>query len=414
LKVVNISISISGGAGRAAYRLHQSLLNTNVVESSFVSFDKSFPKDAVNCNTYTYNPPLYKKLVNKLIKVFKNDAANKRLLIEKEYNKIVNDLQCEITSLPFGQQHLLSQPAVKNADIINLHWVSGGLLDYDQFFKNCDKPVVWTLHDMNPFLGIFHYQQDEDNNIIANDLDTKVKEFKKKVMDKMQAPFEIITPSDWLSDEAKKSDRFKKLNVSTISNSLDHNVFYFKKNNAVKSNLGIDTERIVFCFIAQSIDIPRKGFQLLYEALKQIEKPVTIIAIGDLPDKLDWSGIDIQFVGPVNDNNKLADFYSAADAVVLPSIEDNLPNVMLEALACGTPIVGFPIGGVKQYVINDKTGILAKEVSVSALANAIEEFVEKKNNFSRTVISDFAKEYFSDDLQSSSYLAVYKRLLNKQ
>ena len=92
-------------------------------------------------------------------------------------------------------------------------------------------------------------------------------------------------------------------------------------------------------------------------------------------------GIDIRKVGPINDNRKLVDYFSLADAFIIPSREDNLPNVMLESLACGTPVIGFPVGGIKEHVINFKTGLLADNISSESLAEAIEKFCKNQERF---------------------------------
>lgn len=419
LKVVNIATSFRGGAGHSAYRLHQSFLNTDILKSSFLSLDDRFPNEASNCFKYIApQRPLHKKTVTKLDNIFFNGKIFKsgkqvRESIIGEYDLIKSRLDCEISTLPFSYADVLTQKVLLDADLINLHWVAG-FLDYITFFRSCNKPIVWTLHDMNPIKGMFHYQNDEEkNSYLVNELDNHIKKIKRNAIASLKAPMEIVTPSKWLAEEAGKSPVFEGFRINVIPYSLDHQVFFYRRNIELREKLAIAPENIVFVFIAQSIAVDRKGFNLLFNALQhhQYARPVTIIAIGDLPPDIDWSEIDIRLIGAINDHSTLADYYSVADATLLPSKEDNLPNVMLESLACGTPVICFPVGGLKEYVITGKTGVLANDISVASLSEAIDYFILNMHNFDRQLIIEFAKRSFNDKKQGNDYLQVYNRLL---
>ncbi len=170
---------------------------------------------------------------------------------------------------------------------------------------------------------------------------------------------------------------------------------------------------IIFLFVAQSVNIYRKGFDLLADALKNLKHlSITLLVLGDA-DNLHIDGVDIRRLGIIDDNEKLAYFYSNADAFIIPSREDNLPNVMLEALACGTPVIGFPIGGIKEHVNDFKTGLLAEEVSSESLGKAIEMFCKTKDRFNREQISEYAFDNFNEKIIAAKYLKIYAALISE-
>ncbi len=108
----------------------------------------------------------------------------------------------------------------------------------------------------------------------------------------------------------------------------------------------------------------------------------------------------------------MAAAYSAADAVVIPSREDNLPNIMLESLMCGTPVIAFPVGGMPDVIINGFNGLLTKEATSGSLSKSIDDFFRNNNRFSPSEISEKAMEIFSPEVQSMAYLSLYREILN--
>jgi len=116
-------------------------------------------------------------------------------------------------------------------------------------------------------------------------------------------------------------------------------------------------------------------------------------------------------LGEITTAAEMAKCYAVADVFVLPSREDNLPNVMLEAFACGTPVIGFPVGGIAEHVKLNHTGVLAEEVSGLSLAKAIQLFYETKGKYQREVIRKYAEDNFSPEKQADSYQKVYDTVL---
>ena len=179
----------------------------------------------------------------------------------------------------------------------------------------------------------------------------------------------------------------------------------------MRNEYSIASDDFVILFVADSMKNHRKGFDMLIEALSYlITLPLTVVAIGkgEMPvvDRIKMISL-----GEINSADKMAKCYALADVFVLPSREDNLPNVMLEAFACGTPVIGFPVGGISEHTNLNITGVLAEEISSLSLAKAIGKFYETRNNYSNSVIRKYAENNFSFETQGSSYLEIYKLML---
>jgi glycosyltransferase involved in cell wall biosynthesis len=338
---------------------------------------------------------------------FKNREQRKKEKRDKYYSTFKEDyslFDCEIATLPLTEYDILENPLVKVADIIHLHWVAG-MLDYSSFFKNNKKPVVWTLHDMNPFQGLFHYKEDELRNWNYGKFDTEIQIIKRKSIKSRKSKLAIVSPSKWLLKEALNSKVFKNSTSCCIPNPINNEVFSDRKKNLIKA------DKVVFLFIAHSVIIRRKGFDLLVEALRKVNiSSFTVLVLGEVPE-FGVGDLDIRFLGAVNENEKLKEYFSMADAFIIPSREDNLPNVMLESFACGTPVIGFPVGGIKEHVIDFKTGLLTEEISSDSLARTIEKFYVHRERFDRQIIQDYAQEHFAEKLIANKYLDLYKQLL---
>ena len=186
LKIVHISASVNGGAGIAAYRIHEALLGKNV-NSVFLSLDTPLGSGFKSC-TKVDKPQLnlFERGIRKVIRITDRYYSLGKLLPRKYYTaqlaKLLPLLNCEVASLPYSVYNILKHPLVINADIIHLHWV-GGMLDYPSFFLQNKKPVAWTLHDMNPALGLFHYKNDViRNDEISSGLDNVIKTIKTKAI----------------------------------------------------------------------------------------------------------------------------------------------------------------------------------------------------------------------------------------
>jgi glycosyltransferase involved in cell wall biosynthesis len=404
IKVVHICASTTGGAGIAAYRLHKGLLNSGVCESKII---------CQSAGAYTDNQDII--VVKKQPQTFTERVLQKirKELNTPNYRERAQRIRgsYEILTWPETSYRIELEEAVQNADIIHLHWVAD-FLNYPTFFKKLiAKKIVWTLHDMNPFMGVFHYKGDEERNAAYAKINNKALQIKASSLKK--GTVNIVALSNWIALEAKKNPVFNKFNFNNIPNGINCNVFFSGNKMAARKQLNIPTNELIILFVSESIANYRKGIDLLLEALPMVKSntPIRILSVGKgnlvLPANVNYTPL-----GQISNENELAQIYNCADFFIIPSREDNLPNVMLEALACGVPVVGFPIGGVKQYIIDLKTGLLANEVTAAALAQAIERYTSNAQSFDQTSISEFAMNNFNEKLQVDRHINFYKQLLN--
>ncbi len=409
-KIVHITTSYKGGAGIAALRLHRALREAGVA-SAFLSkdFTEDFEGNKIENNFFAYSRPgTFRKIKNKITQLFfPSDRQN----ILKDYNLTKAKINSEITTMPISNFSLHAHPLVREANLINLHWV-GLILDYEKFFSAVKKPIVWTLHDMNPFLGLYHYQGDVDRNKnIASQLNNAVFEFKAKSIKRI-INGAIVSPSHWLLEQAEFSKVFSHFKVKkTIPNSIDLDIFTPQDRSDSLREFGIAADELLLLFISDNLQNPRKGFGLLMDAFKKISIPLTVLIIGE--GEIGALGKNIKTVplGKVSSPQKMAKYYNLADVFILPSREDNLPNVILESFSCGTPVIGFKVGGMKEHIKEELNGILAENISAESLSRAIEKFHSNKEKYSAQKIREYAENHFSFKKQAEAYIQVYDTLL---
>jgi glycosyltransferase involved in cell wall biosynthesis len=301
-------------------------------------------------------------------------------------------------------QHLL----VKDCDIVHLHWVAN-FIDYSSFFETVKKPIVWTLHDMNPFQGGFHYKNDQEafrRNV--SELDLEQFDIKKRSLQNFPSQLlRIVGPSRWITSSSQQSEilgRFKHFN---IPNPINTDIF---KPSRSRRSSEKNSERINVLFVAESLHNKRKGFDLLTGSMisEQLHQKFHFIAVGDTGtgDRLK----NIEYTGSIRSENEMAGLYNRADIFVLPSREDNLPNSMVESLCCGTPVVGFKIGGLRECIKNGENGILSEEVSAEGLKKALLYCAEKLNSFDRNKISKNAHALFNRSENTGKYIKIYQEM----
>ena len=276
----------------------------------------------------------------------------------------------------FGSD-ISSHPIIKKADIVHLHWVNFGFLSVDDIasLTRLNKPIFWTLHDMWAFTGGCHHSGDCDHfqqscgdckfvkNPGANDLSHRMWEAKKEGF--ASKNLHIITCSDWLGNRAKQSSILGDHDIQTIPNAIDTDFF-----SPTANSLGLDSSKKYILFVAMRVNAPAKGFHLLKEALQFIDSATTELLLvgGEMTEDLPLRSHSF---GQVTEPAKMRDIYAAADVFVTPSLEENLPNTIMEAMACGTACVGFQVGGIPEMIEHKKTGYVANAFDPADLAKGI-------------------------------------------
>jgi len=400
MRVVHVNTSPYGGAAKGAIGQHLSLLQAGVNSKMLFLFGNV--DNIPHAQLLQVKFPFYKRVLIKL-GLYQTQNMKNIALKKKVKGKF------EFISFPWSDFRLDLNKSIQEADIVNLHWVSN-FLDYPSFFKNIKKPVTWTLHDMNPFLGIYHFSDDESNNSQNQIIDNEIRQIKSEAI-KSVKKIRFICPSSWMLQEVKHSI-LKEIQVNLVPYSVNLDIFAAHPTEIIRKELGIPIDRKVILFVSDKISTTRKGFDILKEALDKIEsKNLLLIAIGSqMEDNYNFNH-EIIMPGRIDDEKILAKYYAAADAFILPSRQDNLPNVMLESLACGTPVISFNIGGMRDFVVDEECGILAKSVNAEGLSIAINKFLEQGVNWSRDEIRNFAIENFSPEKQAALLMKAYRALI---
>lgn len=398
--IVHVSSSPEGGAGVAARRLHDGL-RQHGADSHFVS--------AVGQSDDHRN---YEVLPRRQLSLWKRIGRKFGCYPTQHdaWEHQAEELDCVnvFTSSVESDSTLLSSSTVQSASIINLHWTAG-VLPWKDFFATVKCPVVWTLHDMNPFMGIFHYATDKARGSKpACEFDDRVAQQKKALLNGHRPT--IVAPSRWLSQKAQQSELFHDFAHQHIPYGLDTNVFKPYDQTCARSVFNLPSNRKLMLIVAERLDDHRKGFDLLVEAVQGIDAKLLaewdLVAIGH--GKVPVSNIKCHHTGVIADERLMALAYSAADMTVIASREDNLPNVILESLSCGTPVVGTPAGGIPEPIVSDRDGIVADTVSASSLAAAISRAVSL--DFQRGRIAVAAHDRYRLAVTASRYLSLYQSI----
>jgi len=421
MNILHISTYEAGGAGRAACRLHCGLLLSETRSRVLVRHRKD-----TDTNVLAFTP----RWSN-----WRRFQGLMRAKYVKYYSK--KNLKNGVTESFTDSRSRFKAAFVDNlpdCDVINLHWVSDDFLDYDGFFNSVpvDIPVVWTLHDMNPFTGGCHYDSECGRFSLScgecpllgttgsNDLSNKIWRRKHRAFEraiKRGVKIHIVSPSRWLADCAKKSSLFNQFSVSVIPNGLNAEIFKPFDSAGFREAFGISSAQRILFFSSARITDKRKGFELLIKALRllPLERLNIHLICAGWGSQLDGlKDVPISFLGDISNDRLLALAYSAADLFVISSLQDNLPNTVLEAMACGTPVVGFDVGGIPDMVRPGKTGLLAQAGDPHSLARAIQSILEDDNlgesmaNESRaTVLREYTLE-----AQAKAYINLYESLVD--
>lgn len=408
MKVVHISSSATyGGAAIAAFRLHRSLMKEHDIESAFV---QRFPIDresAKENNIYTANTD--RNLITRIRKRFNVHTEHYHWVNLNKYPK-----NYEIATFATTSYRLEKLPIIKDADIIHLHWVAE-FLNYPTFFKNIKQPIVWTLHDINAFRGMFHFDSDrEKNSEHYGALDQKTLDLKAKSINKKD-DISIVCLSEWMKAKSQASKAFQRYPHYLIPNGIQFSDYPLKNKEQARYKLGINNNRKNILAVGASLENEQKGFPILFEAVNKLNPDLfNLVTVGSLSDKSCINkNINHIHAENINDTAILNDYYTAADITVIPSREDNLPNVMLESFANGTPIISFSNGGMAEHVKTGENGILIEKIGVDTLVQSLNDFLNDKYTFNREQIRQYAENNLSDTLQTERYIKLYNEILGR-
>ena len=420
MKITIVSTCANGGgAAKAAYRLHSGL--------RYIGYDSTmYVQQGRGESIVKYNPKVSRRKAL-LSRIWRRGLIELKLLpwaFEQYATSLSTRLELYTDARSqFGSDILGGLPP---CDVINLHWVAN-FVDYNVLPLLAKKPLVWTLHDMNPFTGGCHYDDGCSKYLEScgacpqlgskrdSDLSRKVFEEKQAAFRQLDpGRFHVITPSKWLAEEASRSALMKPFSCTVIPNGLNTDVFAPRNTDELRKTLGIAEYSKVILFVADSITNKRKGMQCLLDALATLRdiSKVTLLSVGSGEVKVPGSFQHVQ-IGRIEDERLLSMIYSLADVFVIPSVQDNFPNTVLEAISCGTPVVGFDVGGIPDMVRNGETGILVRQGDISGLKSAIEGILS--NASLREAMSRncriLALQEYSEAVQAKRYASLYESVI---
>jgi glycosyltransferase involved in cell wall biosynthesis len=401
-----------GGAAKAAYRLYQRLRRTAIDAQMLVQSKLSDEETIIGSLTK-----------------FQKGLTKAKPILEILPLQLYSQRDRVPYSLQWFPDTIASQVAQINPDLINLHWINAGYLQIETLAK-LKKPIVWTLHDMWPFTGGCHYSNDCDrytkscgicpqlHSTREWDISRWVWQRKAKAWNNLNLT--IVTPSNWLAKCARNSSLFQNFPIEVIPNGLDIQRYKPIDRQLAKNLLGFPSDKQIILFGANlaTSDL-RKGFHLLLPALQKLSQfqrqaQIELVIFGSSqPNEPPDFGFKTNYIGKLSDDISLSILYAAADIFIAPSLQDNLPNTVMEALACGTPCIAFKIGGMTDMIEHEQNGYLAQPYEVEDLAKGIIWVLEDKERWRK--LSDRARkkveQEFTLDLQAQQYLALYKELI---
>ena len=394
MRVLHVTAGLHGGAGIAMRRINEALLACGVKSDMY--YVRPYHKEVAKIS-------LLDKKINGLIniilsKCIGNDSLN---LFSSKIVRILNQ---------------------SNADIIHLHWLNAEMLSIKQIAK-IKKPMVWTFHDMWPLCGSEHYVSDSffDQNYAVN-ASGKPKKFRNKFTFNMKKKawrslqLEIVCPGNWLADCVRKSQLFHTKQPTVIYNCLNLDVFFPRRNrDEIRNSLGLPLKKKIILFGAFNPEHERKGGDLLLAALDLLKnKNDMVVAIFGTKEKKIYEQFGLSFyeLGSFSADEELAELYSAADIMCVPSRQESFGQTASEPLACGIPVVAFNSTGLRDVVDHQENGYLASPFSVEDYTIGIEWCLDEANYsmLSKNGISKAGKAFHRDKI-AAEYINIYNQLV---
>lgn len=421
MKVLHISLNDVGGAGKAALRLHLGLKSIGIESKMLVMRKRSLENDVIEFS-----------LPNGILHLVANKLFDKFVMSQFNIYRRTRPKGLDAFSDNRTAYSVEKHPLMAEADIINLHGISY-MVNYKSFFPELgNKPIVWTLHDMNPFTGGCHYSGDcrkyetgcgacpQLGSKDPNDLSRRI--FKRKEKSYQNRKIYVMANSRWLADCARKSQLFKDFKVDFIHYCLQTYVFRKRDRNFSRELLNLPKDGIIILFGADYLT-ERKGIRYLLEAISLLEggkdaRKMVLVTFGsklELVDTLkDFKPPLLQY-GYINNEALLSIFYSAADVFIIPSLEECLGQTCLESMSCQTPCIGFNVGGIPELIKHRETGLLVEAKNAGGLAEQIEWMITHLAERDRMGKSarDLVEQEHTPEIQARRYFRLYESILYK-
>jgi glycosyltransferase involved in cell wall biosynthesis len=400
-----------GGAGIATYRIHRALRSMGIDSQLLVQSRKG--DDPTVCG-----PVGWEKL-----------AARLRPHLDNIPNRFMRRAKPELFSVAWVPDHILDRLEKANPDLVHLFWLNNGLVRLENLGK-IRQPTVWTLHDMWPFTGGCHYDDGCGRFVercgccpsIYSEADRDIS--RRIIQRKLNAwrdwDLTVVATSEWLANEARASTVFRDRDVRVIPNAVDIDTYKPISKYVARTIFNLPQNKRIIMFSAfAATSHPRKGGHLLMDAIDRIARTnaaadIELVIVGASEPKHSKDfGIPVHYMGHFSDEVSQVVLYSASDVLVAPSMQENLSNTVMEALACGTPVVAFRIGGMPDMVEHQANGYLAQAFEPDDLAHGIlwvldtDDRLEKLSARARASVV----ETFAFPLIAKRYVSLYQERL---
>ena len=412
MRILHVATSDGGGAGRAAYRLHQGLLRLGHDSRMMVRTRVNEDETVIPWH------PLHARI---------SAALGRRLECLIGHLGRAEDAPWWVGLMPGFLPTTIHR---LEPDIVHLHWVCNGFLGVGEV-ASIKAPLVWSFHDLGVLTEGYAYLDSMLPAWCAEGFPQKIdgrsrSRFGHWCWDRRKrlwAGKEIhaVAPSRWMAESAAASELFQNRRISHIPYGLDTEVFRPQDKTALRRELGLPLESRLILFGAANADgDPRKGGDLLIEALSCLRhagtaESVEVVVFGgerDGPSTV--HDFKCHRLGNLSDDRKLSSVYAACDVFIAPSREDNLPNTVLESLACGTPVVAFAIGGMPDMILPGKTGYLAEPFSGESIASAIRQALEDSDGCLSEGARNHALKSYALEIQARRMETLYSEELARR
>ncbi|MDR0538431.1 MAG: glycosyltransferase [Tannerellaceae bacterium] len=432
MKVVFLSTSErNGGAAIAAGRLMQALLQSGV-EVKMLVRDKQTSGDSI----VSINTSRLRRLINFL------RFAHERWIIYV-HNRFSRKGLFAVSIANVGAD-VSQHPLVKSADIIHLHWINQGFLSLESIRRliATGKPTIWTMHDMWPFTGACHIvsppssvsKRDYEHCLAYMDKcgdcplllrpasqDLSRRTWMKKRTSNFASQIHFVAVSSWLRAKAKESSLMHDATIDIIPNTIDTTLFHPSDKIAARKRLSFPLDKKIIAMGAAKLNDPLKGFNFLREALSRLDTPkpddcllVLFGGIKDAPAFLDDIPIPHKWLGIIS-SSQAAQVYAAADVTVSTSLFETFGQTLIEAMACGCPVVSFNNSGQTDIIDHKINGYLAKYKDVADLARGIRRTLYESDyaELSKNAVRKVA-DCYSQEAVAQQYINLYKTITDRK
>ena len=412
--IVNTSERI-GGAAIAAGRLVEALKNNGIKAKMLVREKQTDRLSVIGLNKNWWK---VWQFIWERILIWKENRFKKHNLFAVD----IANTGTDITVLPEFQA----------ADIIHLHWINQGMLSLNDIRKILlsGKPVVWTMHDMWPCTGICHHARECDKYHQEchhcpyiykgggkKDLSNQV--FKKKKEVYQSAPVTFVTCSRWLKERAGQSALLNGHTIVDIPNPISTGLFKPQNALAARNKMELPTDKKLILFGSVKVTDKRKGIdyfiescKLLAEKYPEMKEELGVVVYGKNSECLKpLIPFQVYALDYISNEKDLVNIYNAVDLYVTPSLEENLPTTIMEAMACGVPCVGFNVGGIPEMIDHLHNGYVAEYKSAEDLANGIiwtlseSEYQSLSEEACRKAVSNY-----SESIVAKKYIDIYNKI----